>query len=729
MSAIPSLTILSEEQKFNGDNLLQWKNNITQLLGAKGLMGYIDGKIQKPAQSSTSESDKVTPIYSTTPMLDEWNFRDQLTRGHITFNCTDVASLGVVTTGTAMDAWNSIKNEWGKSTDMRRSHAQESLNRTEYTEGTEIQDHIKLLRTRKAAVDNLSTFPMSDETWRGIIIRSIPPTSKWLPVIPSLYSMAASADIVSTLFAHGMILGRGTTNSYSTALATQTNEGCKNPNCKAKDRSTHTTENCYWLGGGKEGQFPANFGQRSKVNITTVSSPQTEHFALSAGIPRTQGKSGILIDNETYTYHTPIKLASANQPGNTDITNHINHELNIITDISDAPSPAPRSTSHCTSASVGEQLSTPLTVVTELEPIIINHHIIRHHTNHHIIRHHHIIRIQIKQLNDDQLTTLVISSEFPVDHHDFDHHDQVINDIADITTDHQQNVPVIPAKSIPQSYKHTIELTDGIFDGTSSTDEEIGQARNESGGVWETKDVGEIRSSLGLGIQVQPPQVPVTHADQKRPTTSDATNSESRVTGKKDSCLPSNNNNNPKVLPSIAGINNLNDNDNSGLNPRPPLPISSESSPPTQSLSISLPSESPTPDISNIQTSSIIIAIYLPTSPGPTHFTSHFTLLSPPIESKTLVTPVLAPEVSPTITTDTKASTTTGTKSGTDFATIALPTSMSSSIYKASPSWQPNLPSDQMRMVSNGVREKGRWSRWTIIPVLRRSSSIMQGTT
>ena len=122
MSTIPSLTILSEEQKFNGDNLLHWKNNITQLLGAKGLMGYINGEILKPAQSSTSESDKVTPIYSTKPTLDEWNFRDQLTRGHITLNCMDVASLGVITTGTAQDAWNSIENEWGKSTDMQRSH-------------------------------------------------------------------------------------------------------------------------------------------------------------------------------------------------------------------------------------------------------------------------------------------------------------------------------------------------------------------------------------------------------------------------------------------------------------------------------------------------------------------------------------------------------------------------------------------------------------------------------
>jgi gag-polypeptide of LTR copia-type len=266
-------------------------------------MGYIDGKIPKPAQSSTTTTTTSTPIYSTTPTLNKWTFRDQLARGHITLNCTDIAGLGVITMGTSKEAWDSIQLEWGRSTDMRQSHAQEALNQTEYTEGTDIQEHIKLLRTRKAAIDNLSTSAMSDETWRGVIIRSIPPTPKWLPVIPSLYSMTSSADIVSTLLAHGMILGRGMTitNSPSTVLAAHTNEGCKNPNCKAKNPLTHTTEDCYWPGGGKEGQFPANFGQRTtKANVvasSSESSQQTEHFALSARAPHTPGWSGILIND------------------------------------------------------------------------------------------------------------------------------------------------------------------------------------------------------------------------------------------------------------------------------------------------------------------------------------------------------------------------------------------------------------------------------------------------
>ncbi len=268
-SGTPSLTILSEEQKFNRENLLQWNINIQQLLGSKGLTSYIDGSITKPGvPTSTTSSPDTTPIYSTMPNRDEWTFHDQLARGHITLNCTDVAGLGVKTTRTAREAWESIQEEWGKSTDMRRSHAQEALDRTVYAKDSDIQEHIKILRTCKAAVDNLSTSTMADEAWKGIIIWSIPPTTKWLPVIPSLYSMKTSADIFSTLVAHGMILDRGLRSKpmsglSNTALIAKVVVECTNPNCKVKKHSTHSMANCYWPGRGKEGQFPPNFGQRA----------------------------------------------------------------------------------------------------------------------------------------------------------------------------------------------------------------------------------------------------------------------------------------------------------------------------------------------------------------------------------------------------------------------------------------------------------------------------------
>ena len=63
---------------------------------------------------------------------------------------------------------------------------------------------------------------MNDEAWQGIIIWLIPPMAKWLPVIPSLYTLSSSTDIISTLLAHGMIIGRdakASASSSNTVLA------------------------------------------------------------------------------------------------------------------------------------------------------------------------------------------------------------------------------------------------------------------------------------------------------------------------------------------------------------------------------------------------------------------------------------------------------------------------------------------------------------------------------
>jgi hypothetical protein len=103
------LTIFPEEQKFNRDNLLAWNTNITQLLGSKGLIGYIDGSITRPSQpSSDTPTPKPMPIYSGNPNYDKWNYPDKFTQGHITLNCTDVAGLSVMASGTAKEAWDSF---------------------------------------------------------------------------------------------------------------------------------------------------------------------------------------------------------------------------------------------------------------------------------------------------------------------------------------------------------------------------------------------------------------------------------------------------------------------------------------------------------------------------------------------------------------------------------------------------------------------------------------------
>ncbi len=54
------------------------------------------------------------------------------------------------------------------------------------------------------------------------LLHHLPPTVRWLPVISSLYTLTSSADIVSIILAHSMILNRGNeiepTSSSNTAL-------------------------------------------------------------------------------------------------------------------------------------------------------------------------------------------------------------------------------------------------------------------------------------------------------------------------------------------------------------------------------------------------------------------------------------------------------------------------------------------------------------------------------
>ena len=62
-SGIANLMILSEEQKFNGDNLLSWSTDMKQLLCLKEPMGYINGKITLPPKL---EVDTVPYLYGST---------------------------------------------------------------------------------------------------------------------------------------------------------------------------------------------------------------------------------------------------------------------------------------------------------------------------------------------------------------------------------------------------------------------------------------------------------------------------------------------------------------------------------------------------------------------------------------------------------------------------------------------------------------------------------------
>lgn len=313
MSSTSGVTILPDTSShFNGKNYASWKLQITELLKGKGLWGYVEGSTTHPTAPGTTTTTPATvplppdptPIYSSSPSYDEWVFRDQLAHSHIVLNVLDPIGLGVKTDGTAKECWDSIIAEHAKKTDMALSEAEASLNSAKFDGNSDINAHVADLRTKRRAVNDLRTMALTDQEFKGIIIRSIIPTDNWMPILPSLYQMATSSDIISHLQTHAATLraaGKGPLSSQALAAGAPT-RGCRNPDCKAHNKTRHTTENCYWPGGGKEGQFPPNFGRPRRANqaSTNNSADTTRHFVLAARAPTIEiehDDDGLIIEN------------------------------------------------------------------------------------------------------------------------------------------------------------------------------------------------------------------------------------------------------------------------------------------------------------------------------------------------------------------------------------------------------------------------------------------------
>lgn len=95
-------------------------------------------------------------------------------------------------------------------------------------------------------------------------------------VIASLHGITTSTDVIVHLDTHWtqVNLNAKVKTSGTTTVALKANSQsnynkkiCTNPNC---GQCGHTIKNCYWRGGGKEGQFPPGFSRRNTRNQTSA---------------------------------------------------------------------------------------------------------------------------------------------------------------------------------------------------------------------------------------------------------------------------------------------------------------------------------------------------------------------------------------------------------------------------------------------------------------------------
>ncbi|KAJ7716632.1 hypothetical protein B0H16DRAFT_1338892, partial [Mycena metata] len=75
---------------------------------SKGLGGYLNGSIAEPALTTAPTAPDPTPVYSTNPSRDEYNYRMGVARSLVITNIVDPIGLGAKRDGTAKECWDSV---------------------------------------------------------------------------------------------------------------------------------------------------------------------------------------------------------------------------------------------------------------------------------------------------------------------------------------------------------------------------------------------------------------------------------------------------------------------------------------------------------------------------------------------------------------------------------------------------------------------------------------------
>jgi hypothetical protein len=246
------------------------------------------------------------------PSLDEWIVRDAWATGLLLYNCANPVGLGMASDGTAAVAWKSLKDLYGVQSTLFAVNAQRELRNTMLKDGEDLIAHIADLRMKWSTANDVGA-QITDKDFIIIILASLP--SSWDTIVATLYETPTSVELVSKLNFHWARIGKNvpTTKGGITALAANTKPAslravlqCANPKC---GRRGHLIADCYWEGGGKEGQFPPHFRKKVVVNTPGNQSGSTTTPTASTVTAALADSTQNAVAEHTYT----ILMADASE--------------------------------------------------------------------------------------------------------------------------------------------------------------------------------------------------------------------------------------------------------------------------------------------------------------------------------------------------------------------------------------------------------------------------------
>jgi hypothetical protein len=158
-----------------------------------------------------------TTVYSRTPSLDEWAYRDGIALSILILNTKDPVGVGLKTDGSAHDAWKSLEDIYARQTDMALSRAQRELNSTYLAPGASVVEHAATMRKLRQAANDIGA-GITDSVFRLTFITSL--SEEWRHVTPVLRTFTSSAEVINFLIEEDQ--SRTRVSIPMTALATTT---------------------------------------------------------------------------------------------------------------------------------------------------------------------------------------------------------------------------------------------------------------------------------------------------------------------------------------------------------------------------------------------------------------------------------------------------------------------------------------------------------------------------
>ena len=262
------------------NNWLPWKRRMLAVLWDQKLDGYIEKGAAPPVPK-----DPRNPTESEEKAIKTWTEGDHRAQSRIELSIGDSEMVHIIGATTASQMWKQltlVKEPRGK---MGILMARKALYRSEAEEGTELIDHISMLRRLQEELHLLGNVVPDDE-FAMILLSSLP--GSW-DTFAAAYlgsktegTMLTSHELVAILLDEERRRKTKAGSSQDVAMHGKFAKGDRKKNSSDSDKECynckkkgHISKDCWEKGGGKEGQGPGSKkkgkGRQEKTNQATES--------------------------------------------------------------------------------------------------------------------------------------------------------------------------------------------------------------------------------------------------------------------------------------------------------------------------------------------------------------------------------------------------------------------------------------------------------------------------